>query len=327
METNQNDSSISTVDDAWSAKWLLARSLTLLFAFLATVALLQPQFFTVPNLVAILYYACLLVPVLLGVYLLIIMGQFDLSVGAVASCAGVLAAYLVRAGLNPILSVALAMAAGASFGAGNWALVTVTKVPAIVGTLITMSAARAVALGVSDGRVIAIQDGDLPQWLTFVNSTVAVIVMGVLMVALLELLSHRHVLLRHMHLAGSNSEAVSNVGVNVSRLHFVAFVAAGTGAAASGLLQSARTASSSPIMFQELALECISACIIGGVRFSGGVGNPLGAFVGLLVVVISRNLVIMAGVSIFWQGVCMAIMMLAAAMLNRPAAENGRVGA
>jgi ribose transport system permease protein len=80
--------------------------------------------------------------------------------------------------------------------------------------------------------------------------------------------------------------------------------------------------SASPHAFPDLALDCIAACVIGGDRLSGGAGRVSGAFFGLLMVVVSRNLVFLAGISAYWQDLAIALILLGAAVLNRSPAET-----
>jgi len=135
-------------------------------------------------------------------------------------------------------------------------------------------------------------------------------------VCLLNFLSIRHFLFRRMYHAGSDRQAVKNVGINVLLLDWIAFTCAGLGAAIVGILQCSRTLSASPFAFPDLALECIAACVIGGCRVSGGVGSAWGAFGGMFIVVTSRNLVAFASISLYWRDLGIAAVLLAAVLLN-----------
>jgi ribose transport system permease protein len=294
----------------------------LLAIYSLCIYLNQPAFFSFSNLGSILYYTCLLVPALLGVYLLVVLGQFDLSVGSVAALAGVIAALSIKAGCPIGLCVVLAFFAGAIFGTINWLLVSKMRIPALVGTLITMAAARAAALGLSEGQVVGGVSNNLAGLtLGIAGSVSPAIWLGLALVAALAFLSKQHVIIRHMHLAGSNRDAVMSTGINVSNLEWIAFVCAGIGASLVGVLQCSRTLSASPLSFPDLALECIAACVIGGARFSGGSGSAIGAFIGMLIVVASRNLVVLTGISVYWKDLGIALVLLAAVLLNRPKSD------
>jgi ribose transport system permease protein len=278
----------------------------------------QPNFFTAANLESVVYHTCLLVPALLGMHLLVVLGLFDLSIGSVAAFCGVVLASSFRSGFPTALCVSLGLCGGLLLGTINWLLVSRFRIPALVGTLITMGIARAAAMGITEGRVLGgVPDGFgwfvLAKWrgLSFA------ILSGFVVVAVFELLSRRHVLVRHMYHAGSNREAVSNAGVSVAALEAVAFITAGIGASVTGILQCSRTLSASPTVFPDLALDCLAACVIGGARISGGSGSPIGSLLGMVIVVLSRNLAILADISLYWRDLGVALVLLAAALLNR----------
>ena len=72
----------------------------------------------------------------------------------------------------------------------------------------------------------------------------------------------------------------------------------------------------SPLVFQDLALDAIAACVIGGASLRGGRGSMLGAALGLLIVVATRNLVVMLNVSIYWRYAVIGVLLLCAAVLD-----------
>jgi ribose transport system permease protein len=305
---------------------LLAKSLSdqlgwpllIIVLYLACIFAFQPAFFSPTNLNSLLYYTCLLVPALLGVHLLIVLGLFDLSIGAVAAACGVIAAKLMTLNVPIPLSVLLALIGGALFGVLNWTFVGKFKIPALIGTLITMGVARAVSLGLTEGQVVSGLPNDFGGLASGIAGQISPAVwLGIILVLVLEFLTHRHVIFRHMYHAGSNRIAAKNSGIHVNGLECMAFVLAGVGAALVGVLQCSRTLSASPYAFPDLALECIAACVIGGASLSGGSGRAVGAFFGMLMVVISRNLAVLAGVSIYWKELAISLVLLAAVLINQ----------
>ena len=291
-------------------------------ALLCTYVLLlysiEPGLFRFSNLASLLYYTSLLVPALLGTLLLLVLGQFDLSVGSVAALSGVVLAACVKAGLALMPSLVLALGTGAIFGTTNWALVSCARIPALVATLITMAASRACSLGISGGDVIGGLPGQLgaltvrSQW--FGSPAVF---LGLGLVAAVTLTARRHYFILRLYQAGSSRDAAVNAGMSVSVLEAFAFVSAALGAAMVGILQASRTLSASPHNFPDLALECIAACVIGGARVSGGAGSAVGALAGMFLVVLSRNIVNFLEVSVYWRDLGIAIVLLASALLNR----------
>jgi ribose transport system permease protein len=294
-------------------------SLVLLTLYLACIYVVQPAFFSPNNLWALMYYTCLLVPAVLGVHVLIVLGLFDLSVGAVAAMSGVVAAKAMTAGFGIPTALTFGIVIGLMFGLINWLFVVKFQISALIATLITLGIARAVSLGITQGQSI----GGLPDAYGTLalgsseSSLPPAIVFGVVLVCAVELLTSRHVLFRRFYQVGSNPAAATGSGIKVNAIKLYGFALSGAGAAVAGLLQSSRTLSASPFLFPDLALECIAACVIGGASLSGGSGRAAGAAFGMLMVVISRNLVVMAGVSVYWQELGIALILLAAVLLRR----------
>jgi ribose/xylose/arabinose/galactoside ABC-type transport system permease subunit len=293
-------------------------SVVIFALYLALIYAYQPTFFSPSNLASLLYYTCLLIPAALGVHLLIVLGLFDLSIGSVAAASGVVMAQAVAAGAPLSIGVIGGVVTGMLFGFLNWFLVSKLRIAALIGTLIAMGLARATAVGITQGETLA----GLPEAFgrlslgSFMGFPHAVAV-GVILVAVLELLSLKHVIFRRFYQAGSNRRAAVDNGINVSALECLAFVLAGIGASLVGLLQSSRTLSATPHAFPDLALDCIAACVIGGDSLSGGSGRPTGAFLGMLMIVASRNLAVLGGVSVYWQDLAVSVILLAAVLFNK----------
>jgi ribose transport system permease protein len=265
-----------------------------------------------------LYYTCLVVPAVMGVHLLILLGMFDLSVGAVAAAAGVVMAKAVSVGFSLPAAVALGLCVGLLFGFLNWLVVSKLNISALIGTLITMGAARAVSVGTTEGVTLT---GLPPTFAHLAQGLTAgirnAVLIGAALVVMVEFLSHKHIVFRRFYQIGSNRTAAVQSGINVSLLDFTAFALSGMGAAFAGLFQASRTLSASPHEFPDLALDCIAACVIGGDNLSGGSGQAIGAFMGMLMVVVSRNLVILAGINVYWQDLAIAVVLFGAVLLNR----------
>ena len=286
--------------------------------YLLCIYAIQPAFFSSNNLGSLVYYTCLLVPAVLGVHLLMVLGLFDLSVGAIAATSGIAAAKALSADCSIPVSIFIGCIPGLFFGLLNWSLVSKLRIPALIGTLITMGAARACALGLSQGQVIGGLPNNFGEFVLNTSTIVSpAIIIGFILVSLVEILSRRHVIFRRLYHVGSNRVATVSSGINVGVLECMGFLLCSLGAALTGILQSSRTLSASPLVFPDLALECIAACVIGGTALSGGKGRPIGAFLGMFMVVMSRNLAVLAGVGVYWKELAIAVVLLAAVLLNR----------
>jgi len=115
---------------------------------------------------------------------------------------------------------------------------------------------------------------------------------------------------RRLYAVGARPNAANHAGIHVDKTIVAGYVAIALGSAATGLIQTSRTLSASPLIFDTLGLEMIAACIIGGSTLKGGQGTMIGATLGLLVVTSTRNLVVLLDISVFWKDGSLGLLLL-----------------
>lgn len=108
---------------------------------------------------------------------------------------------------------------------------------------------------------------------------------------------------RYMYAIGNNAAAARMLGIRVDRIRLLVFSFAGMLSALAGLLMVARLGTAQPSIGQAWVLAPIAASVIGGVATTGGVGSPLGAIFGAGIIAIIENIIVLFGVSPYWQGV------------------------
>jgi ribose transport system permease protein len=273
----------------------------LLLIYIITAYALSPEFLSLVNIKGLVFSACLLLPATLGMQVLMIAGKFDLSIGSVAAMAGITAA-LMPSTAPTILVFSAAAAVGIFAGFVSGLFVALIQFDTLIATVAMMGIVRSFALAVPDGHSISVQN---ERFRIVAGGTFAgvekIILYGVVITLVLDLLLRFHVASRRLYAVGSNPVAASASGLNIETLRLFAFVIAGAGASITGMLQASRAMAASPLVFQDLPLDSIAACVIGGASLRGGRGTILGASFGLLVVVATRNLVTMLDVSVYWR--------------------------
>lgn len=217
-------------------------------------------------------------------------GDFDLSVGALASLVGVVAAGLLVGGAPVVVVLVIALALGALAGALNGALVAYMKLSAFIATLATMTAFGGLALRITDGATVF----GLPEAFVHLGQgAVGPVPIPILVVAAVALLTwvalSQTTLGRRWYAVGGNPEATMLAGVNVDLVRFTAFVVSGAGAAAAGLVLTARLATAHPTAGDPLMLTSIAAVFLGMTMFKDGVPNLPGTLVGVLIVGVLSN--------------------------------------
>jgi ribose transport system permease protein len=238
----------------------------------------------------------MLMVVAAGMTVVMVMGDFDLSVGSMASLAGIVAAMLFAAGYPIWAAIGIALLVGLLGGLFNGAMVSFVGILPFVATLATLTMFSGAAFVVSGGKTIsgrAIPDafGDFARDglalgpLTVPNLTIV----AVLVVALVWVLLEQTTFGRRLYAIGGNVEAAWLSGVPVRRLKLIAFALTGLSAAGAGLLYASRVASANPTQGSGLMLNAIAATFLGMTMSTEGEPRILATVVGVLILGVLDN--------------------------------------
>jgi simple sugar transport system permease protein len=275
-----------------------------LFVFFAIAA---DNFLTGFALANILTFASITGIVVVGVAMLMIAGEFDLSVGSVFAVASYVFALSMNAGVPPVLAMVLALAASCLLGLINGLIVTGTGIPSFITTLGTMLAYRGIAR--------ALGGGDFAQYLGDRNllfgvlngaieplnqlfdppSNFRVSILWFLLIAVIMALTLRRSPFGNwVYAVGGNPGAALSQGVAVKRVKLICFVLTALLAGFAGILQFSHRLSVDPLRGAGMELVAVAACVIGGIRLTGGYGTILGACIGVLLLqTLEQGLVLM----------------------------------
>jgi ribose transport system permease protein len=119
-----------------------------------------------------------------------------------------------------------------------------------------------------------------------------------------------------MYSVGNNREASKILGIRVERVQIITFMMAGLFAALAGMIMVARLGSSQPAIGQEWVLPSIASSVIGGVSPAGGIGNPVGAVLGAVITGVIENIIVIFGISPYWQTAVSGVVVVAAVSLD-----------
>jgi len=286
----------------------------------------SPYFFERENwfniLTAIAIYGVLAAPATL----LLVAGQFDLSVGSGVAFIAVMMAYVSgdqppSIGHSLLLGVVVAIACGLGIGLVNGFFVTVVGVNALITTLGMLAVLRGLAQVTASGQTVLL-DGfsglgqgriaDAP----FDVPVAAVILVGVLL--LFWVVMRYTVFGRSMYAIGSNPVAARLTGIRSRRLIFLGFVLSGLAVALGGLiLVSEVGAAPSGTLGLGYELQVVTAVILGGASLAGGRGTILGTVLGLLIIGVLNNGLNLLSVDAFWQQVAQGALLIAAVSFDQ----------
>ena len=260
-----------------------------------TIALPE-SFLTARNWLNISQQLSMLTVVAAGMTVVMVMGDFDLSVGSMATLAGVVAALLFTLGQPIEVAVGAALLIGLLGGIFNGIMVSVFGILPFVATLATLTMFSGAALIVSGGKTIS--GRAIPEAFgAFARTGVDIggfIVPNLTIVAALVLVV-TWVLLeqtpfgRRLYAIGGNIEAAHLSGVRVRRLKIAAFALTGLSAAGAGLLYASRVASANPTQGSGLMLNAIAAVFLGMTMSRQGEPRLLGTLMGVLILGVLDN--------------------------------------
>ena len=285
-----------------SLKALVASGGLLYVGFAALIvifAIVSPVFLTPENFANIGRQTTLVSIMAVGMTLVIISGEFDLSVGAVMALAGVMAALAMqRFGDVWIIGTVAALATGAAVGLVNGVLTTWLSIPSFLITLGSLSIARGLALLATGTRPVNILDEN--YYLIFGEGIVfgvPVPIIWTVIVAFVGIvLLHYSTFGRQIFATGGNATAARYTGVNTKRVKTICLVIAGLLAGLATLVITARSHAARPDAGAGIELDVIAAVILGGAALAGGRGTIIGALVGSLIIGVLNNGLNLVGV-------------------------------
>jgi ribose transport system permease protein len=310
----------------------LGVSSILIIVLLVLFALANRRFFDLSNLVDVVRNASNLVIISVGQAIVLIVGGFDLSVGAVVALASVTGA-LAMAALKPAmpdhaylvvaLGIGAALVAGAAIGLINGLCVSLLKVSPFMVTLGSMLIAGGIALYSAGGTPIYgmpkefTQDFAQLRWFGLPTN----VYLAVAVVAVIWFMLRRTVFGRHLYAVGGNVEAARASGVRSTLCLILAYVLCGFLAALTGILLTARVGSGEGTLGEEYLLQSLAAAVIGGVSLRGGVGRIERVALSALLIAILANGMNLAKIDTRLQAMVIGVLLVAAVAvegMNRP---------
>lgn len=296
----------------------------LVFVFFAVVAG-DSGFLTTGGAASYLEVAAQLGIVAVPVALLMICGEFDLSVGSMVGAAGMIIAISVSEyGLPLLVGVLLAFAVALGVGFLNGYLVIKTGLPSFIVTLGMLFALRGLTIGFArllTGRTqIGLGDSGSGVMQTFFAGSIGDFSVSIIWWILLAVLGtyvlQRTVFGNWIFGAGGDANAARNVGVPVSRVKITLFMCTAASAALLATIQVLDAGSADVLRGTLLELQAIAAAVIGGVLLTGGYGSVIGALFGALIFGMVQQGIFFTGVSTDWFQVFVGVMLLIAVIFN-----------
>jgi len=300
--------------------WLLALMLIVVFSWAS------PHFLTAYNLSNIIFQCALVGFLAVGLTPLIISGNIDLTVGAVAGLSACLAIGLGELGLAA--SLGLTLAAGALIGLLNGVLVERLGVSSFIVTLGGMIGIRGLAfLYAGDTSLSAVDDGLYNLSELAIGPITSIPLLFLIFVVAFQWMLKSTVHGRNTYAIGGSRTAAIDAGVLVSRNVIINFVLSGLMSAVCGIAMAANLGAATPSYGKDYELWAVIAVVLGGSRLRGGTGSVIGTFAAVLTLAILRNGLNLLNVPPFYIPVIMGGALIAALVLdvqfNKSATNTG----
>ena len=284
---------------------IVAPLITLICVLIAFV-LFVPNFGTMRTVSSFTSAASINAIVVIGVTLLMISGEFDLSVGAMLAMGGLVFAMTVTRGGSPVIAVVLALVVTSVMGFINGVLMVRTGIPSFIVTLGTRSIYRAAVWVVSGGLMLQTTD-KLPVYETlsgrldivndlFSRANFRVVTLWALVLGIIvQILLTRTQFGNQVFATGGHPGAALAQGVHVKRVKVVCFTISGLLSGFAGILTFSQFKTVFVATGTGLELTAIASAVVGGTLLSGGVGSIIGGLIGVLLISTLRSGVVLMG--------------------------------
>lgn len=255
----------------------------------------------------------------LGFSLLMIAGEFDLSIGSVMGLCPIVLCAMINFGIPFWPAFVLALVVAAAVGLFNSAVTLRFGIPSFITTLGTLFMARSVAVVLySSGLATTLDIDVVPTWAfseplgIFRVSAIWLIALALLVWLLLEKTNFGN----WIRATGGSVEAAKAMGIPTSLVKTVCFMICSTLAGLAGIIQVVRIGSPIPSMGESMELQAIAAAVIGGIALSGGVGNIVGVVIGMAIIRVIDSGMIMSRVDASWFKFAIGFLIVCAVIAN-----------
>ena len=267
--------------------------------------------------------------VAVGVTLLMICGEFDLSVGSVFALMPMTMAVLVVGGAPFWLAVAAGLALCGVIGFLNGWITIRFEIPSFITTLGMMFMARSMTVVVSGGFPPRIKPGTVPSWafVGFVDEgglIRASVIWFVVIAVLISLLLAKTNFGNWVRATGGFLPAAAAMGIPSGKVKIACFMICSVLAGLAGMIQSLRLNSFLPSIGEGMELQAVAAAVIGGTSLAGGVGSIIGGLIGATLIRVIDNGMVMSQIDANWFKFAIGALTIFAVVGNAWLRRRGR---
>lgn len=282
------------------SQWLILLMVILLIS--AITAIINPRFLMVNNIMNIFEQIAVLGLVAAGASIIIISGNFDISVGAILGLTCCITAILINAGVNGIAASAVGILVSMLCTLLNGILAILFKAPSFIISLATTSVYTGAALFITKGVIRTVYgEFDFLSKTKVLNIIPLIFVISLIGYVIVHIILKYTQIGRRLFAIGCNEKSAFLAGIHVTGNKLIFFVLNGFFVGVAAVLLLSRVGSALPSSGAGMELQAMGAVVIGGVPISGGKGNIIGTFFGVLLMGLISNVLNILGVNPYLQ--------------------------
>jgi rhamnose transport system permease protein len=280
---------------------------------LVIVGIMAPSFFNAANLRDLALNNAPVLLVAIGMTMIILIGQIDISVGSQFAVATVAAGMLAKTGMPILLLLPCLLLLGAAMGAVNGALIGMLRLPSIIVTLAMLVAWRDALRWITGGEWVQ----DLPanfQWFGLGQrwGEWLMVILALLVLAFFAWALRNLAMGRAVYAVGSDAEAARLAGIEPARVTLFVFILMGALVGLAALLNAVRFSTVPSNAGIGLELKAIAAVVVGGTAIIGGRGALIGTLIGVALLGTIGTALTFVGINPFWEKAIQGAIILAA---------------
>lgn len=277
------------------------------------VGIAAPTFFGARNILNLLRQSSIIGIIAVGMTSVIISGNFDISVGAVAAISGAVVMKLLGNGVPLPLVILAGLALGLVIGVCNGVVVAKFAVPSLIATMGMTTILNGAVLMVTGGYPIS-GKYDLFDYIGngyILNIPIPVIIFALAVAGMFFILRSTK-FGRYIFSVGGNEESSRLSGIKPDRIKIMVFAVSGMLSALAGIVLSSRLGTATPVAGAGYDMDAIASVVIGGTSVLGGEGSVLKTVIGVLFMSVINNAFNLLGVDVYFQYIVKGLIIIIA---------------
>jgi simple sugar transport system permease protein len=308
------------------ASFLRLRSLNVFFIFLllfVVFAVFSPgnRFLSGDNILILFGTAAEFGVIALAVGMLMISGEFDLSVGSVLAFCSFSFVKIHHSGVNVVAAIVLTMIIGGLIGFFHGVITVKAQIPSFITTLGGLLMWRGITLFWSGGQQEGLDLTKIPiTYQVIAGAKISIIpiqfvwLVGITLVIIFFMNYHKFG--NWVYVTGDNRLAAKAMGINTDRIKTICFILVGAAVGFAAVMQMFRSLTFTARAGEGWELSAVAASVVGGTALSGGIGNLAGVFWGALVISVIENGLVLMRIQYWWTFTVFGVVIIASVIIS-----------